>query len=79
MPPWGTFGDRMSGVVALVVVLALVGCGEVSWTKPGATHEEFNRDADECDRQAKQFYFGKPALRSNLFTHCLTVRGWRRE
>lgn len=40
--------------IALGLMLTLIACSQpMSWTKPGATAAEFDRDAYECERDAR--------------------------
>jgi hypothetical protein len=43
----------MKRAVAVALLLVLGACSHVVWDKPGATEEEFRRDAYQCERDAR--------------------------
>lgn len=69
---------------AAVAVFGLAACQTMTlWTKDGWTQELFNKDAYECERDARQSgYFGGGligALAMQEFQErCLVARGWRK-
>lgn len=46
----------MRFLIFAACVLALQGCAQYQWQKPGATQADFNRDAYQCHAQAAQLY-----------------------
>jgi hypothetical protein len=68
------------GVVLLLAVGALAGCGKFYWTKPGGSLEAFDRDNVACARSASP----NPTAASHgdldfdAYRACLTARGWTR-
>ncbi len=69
--------------VRLTVITLLLSSGCVStatWTKPNWSQADLDKDAYECELQARQAQpannpFG-PALRKEMFVRCMKVRGW---
>jgi hypothetical protein len=70
--------------VTLAFGLLLVGCARFIWVKPGASQQDFQRDAYECERDMRQSgYFGSgvaAAIESQNFQErCMVARGWSKQ
>jgi len=75
--------SRIVGLMlsALVVAVAVTGCGKFYWGQPGATQEQFDRDNRECAKEAAPSpsagQYG--IVYEGFYRACLSARGWKRE
>lgn len=77
---------RLIGPLALI--LLLTGCGQVLFTRDGATAQDFERDKWVCDRDLGMLGTGTASSEQRLayvvasyrsdLERCLTLKGWRR-
>jgi hypothetical protein len=68
----------VSGVLAIV---ALTGCAQKVWNKPGATQQDFQTDSYACEKDARQSgYFGGGLAGAINFqgfeARCMNAHGW---
>ena len=68
-------------MVAGVLLVGLSGCGRYYWSKPGSTVEQFNKDSQECAREASPTPAAKQhgIVVDTLYRACLTARDYTRE
>ena len=66
-------------LVAMLAASALGGCAKHYWSKPGSTAEQFNRDSQECAKEAKASPAAAPSVLQGVYRTCLTARGYLRE
>jgi hypothetical protein len=64
-------------VVPLLAALLLTACARPTWSKPGATVGDFERDKSACQFEAARG--GDPILASMFLPDCLRGRGWTTE
>ena len=72
-------------VLSMLVALAVSGCQKpLTWTKPGATQQDYDAEAFNCEKRRHESGFsglgfskpdGSPA-RSRYLDNCLAARGW---
>ena len=74
---------RLAAVISAVLLLVAgnAGCARFVWVKPGASQQDFQRDAYECERDMRQSgYFGTgfaAAINAQDFQErCMMARGW---
>jgi hypothetical protein len=74
---------RAAGIVSLVVVPWLAGCAASSgdtWTKPGVTEQQRNRDTLDCLTEAKRVTPGPGGpveqVNQDRYRRCMTDRGY---
>jgi hypothetical protein len=63
-------------VAAVALCLAAASCANETWVKPGASRDDYNRDAGQCTMEARDMargYRESPAL---FFEPCMQRRGW---
>ena len=65
------------------LALSLAGCVRTIWVKDGATRADFNRDAYECERDARQSgYFGGGLIglanMQDFMDRCMVARGYEK-
>jgi hypothetical protein len=75
--------NRFTVTLALGALL-LAGCAQFVWVKSGASQQDFQRDAYECERDMRQSgYFGRglsAAIESMSFQQrCMVARGWSKQ
>jgi hypothetical protein len=70
---------QRTALVAMIVLLALVGCGKYYWSKPGSTRDQFDADSRECAKQATISPAAAPSIEQSAYRSCLTARGYVRE
>jgi hypothetical protein len=66
-------------LVATTGTLALGGCGQYYWVKPGSTREQFDTDSTACAKQATASPAAAPSVEQETYRNCLTARGYARE
>jgi hypothetical protein len=78
----------VKGFIAAIPAIVLFGCAPMTWTKPGATHDDFTKDRYSCMQQSQQRVssayvnqYGGSANDSvitngNLFGACMNAQGW---
>jgi hypothetical protein len=70
--------------VTLAFGLLLAGCARFIWVKAGASQQDFQRDAYECERDMRQSgYFGSGILggieAQNFQERCMVARDWSKQ
>ena len=68
-------------MIAGVLLGGLSGCARYYWSKPGSTVEQFNKDGQECAREASPTLAAQQQgiVVDTLYRACLTARGYTRE
>ncbi len=69
------------GVGMAVALFLVAGCANRVWVKYGSTQQEFNVDAYQCEKDARQSgYFGGGFMGQINFDEfqqrCMVARGW---
>ena len=72
------FGKVLS---AIVLSVALNGCAQTVWLKPGASQQDFASDRYSCERDVRQSgYYGGGLMGAinmeNFFNQCMGAHGW---
>jgi hypothetical protein len=65
--------------IIMAGIMLVAGCAErpLYGPQPGKTEEDFERDFDQCEVQARMVPFEHSALTSgSLRDNCLRARGW---
>ena len=83
----GQLGGKtaMAFITAVLLILMLAGC-TMTYTKPGLTQEEFNRDRYECQRAADAAAAGaavggtsNPFAARERMQQCMESKGYTRQ
>ena len=66
---------------AIVLSVALNGCAQSVWLKPGASQQDFASDRYSCERDVRQSgYYGTGLMGAinmeNFFNQCMGAHGW---
>jgi hypothetical protein len=76
------FGVFRKVCAAAMIALAVTGCTK-TWTKPGATQADFDKDAAYCEMQAQMAGsssgpnpFNAGMNMQNVRYYCMKSRGW---
>jgi len=68
-------------VVAAAFAIALGGCAQYYWSRPGASPEQFDRDSRDCAHASAENPTAAALglVNEPLYRACLAGRGWARE